>query len=119
MSLYTELAATARQILEEFGMAATLYKRTAGAYNASTGRVTQVETSYPITVALMDQPEATLANSAVVQKQRKCFIAADGLTVSIDNEDVIGIGSKKYKVVDPGAIAPAGVVVVYDATLAI
>ena len=118
MSFYSEMAVLARQVLAEFGVAATLVKRAAGTLDPDTDIVDMTPVEHAITVAIMEQPEATLENSAVVHKQRKAFIAADGLTVDVDAEDYVRLpDGLTYKVVNPGPLAPAGVVVVYDAVL--
>lgn len=114
---YAGIAAEVLAILQEFGRAGTLVKRAGSAYNTSTRIISQTPTNYAITVAVLDQPEATKENSAVVHKQRKAFIAASGLAVAIDSEDHVLVGSERFKVVVPGPINPGGTTVVYDAVL--
>lgn len=117
MTLYDDLALTAGALLAQFGQSATLNKRAQGAYDAATRTVTQAPTQYQITVVVGEQIEKRTPETATVQELRELLIRADNLEVTIDSNDTITVGAKTYKVIDPGPVSPAGVVVVYNATV--
>lgn len=114
MSFYGDMQTLALSLLTEFGQAATLNKRTGGAYDNTQGRVVQTTVQYAIIIAVSKQPETDMGK---VFRQRIVYIAAKGLAVTVDTEDTITFGGVTYKVVDPGAINPAGTVVAYKATV--
>ena len=114
---YDGLAKTALGILRQFGGPGTLKKRAASARDPNTATVGMVETSHPVTVVALDLTEAQRENSATLKLPRRFLIGASGLAVAIDNEDTLVVDGHAYKIKNPGAVAPAGTVVVYDAVV--
>jgi hypothetical protein len=113
LSFYSDIAATALAVLQEFGAPGVLVKRAAGTHNAATGRVTQTPTRYDITLVVGKDFETSSA--AVVKRRQEMIIGITPGVPTIDNEDVIVFGGRNYKVVDPGLVSPAGEPVVYVA----
>jgi hypothetical protein len=121
MAFYEEMAALALELLAEFGVEAVVTKRADAVYDSDSGKaVRAAPTTHTVRIAFKQQPEGQKGNSAVAKNKREVIISAtdtSGVAVSIDAEDNITQGGRVYKVVDPGPVAPAGVVVVYDAVL--
>jgi hypothetical protein len=119
---YSPLVSTAAALLAQFGQAVTLARTTGGTYDpvagTKSGATTQTQTA---SAALFDyslqESGAKFAGESMVRVgDKKCLIAADGLTWAPDEgttlTDAAGV---VWQLEHITATAPAGTVVVYTA----
>jgi hypothetical protein len=120
MTFYSELAATALELLAEFGVSGVLRRASAGTFDANAGTVTgSSDTDYTITATLFDyslkDSGASLADGTVIQAgDKQIYAAASGLDVTPLTTDTLIINSITYKIVNVKSVAPSGVAVIYE-----
>lgn len=111
MSFYTDLAATARSQLRQFGKKRTLTRTTGDSNDPVTGEVTAgTETTYKPNGVLKPFP-AALIDGTRIRKDDRELILDD--TVEPLMDDTITIGSQDWNIVDITGIEPADTPVVW------
>jgi hypothetical protein len=65
---------TLRQMIKEHGIALTLRKRAAGAYNAATGAVTQTNTDYAVRGYFYDYTPDMIDGSSILRGDRRVVL---------------------------------------------
>lgn len=65
---------TLRQIIKEHGVALTLRKRAAGAYNAATGTVSQTNTDYAVRGYFYDYTPDMIDGSSILRGDRRVVL---------------------------------------------
>ena len=113
MSFYAGLSRTASKMLGDKGRAMVLRKRTAGAYDPATGVAAITTEDHNVIGAEFDFPALLIDGTTIQRGDKKIILAADGMTVEPDVDDVVLVATVPRNVVSVKAINPAGTVVVY------
>lgn len=116
MGFYSDLAATADQLIGEFGADATLTKRVTGAYDAATGAATITETSSTVKCAVFDFADRYVDGTLVLVGDKDCYMRAKG-GVAPATGDVVVWGAVQYVVVRFKPLAPALIAVLWQVQL--
>lgn len=110
-AFYDDLAATAAELLEEFGQAMTLKKLTGGAFNDETQTVEQTEVVTTVQGAAFPYDAKAIVGTQIQQGDVQVFLSPIDLTMP-DVDDVLnlndGMGARDFKVIAVKPIAPAG-----------
>ena len=107
MSLYSELATVADELLTEFGQAVTIRHRTAGAYDPATGAVAVTTTDETGRGVLRDYKTRHIDGTMILRGDKYVLLSPVGITAP-DTDDRIVIGGVDYAVVSIETEAPAG-----------
>jgi hypothetical protein len=104
--------ASLRALISEHGVTVTLRKKAAGAYNVTTGSVTQTITDYQVKAYFFNN-DPSVGEFAVHQTGERRMVVSDKLTngaitPEIDSTDEIVFGSKTTTVTRSSVIASAG-----------
>jgi hypothetical protein len=119
---YSEIAETANEIIEEFGQAVTLTHVIPGAYDPTTGGVTNTTTTQTGTGAVVDWAARQIDGTLIKVGDRRLLLSAfktDGaaLTAPVLG-DTVSIGGVVYTLVEPlKTVGPAGITVIYECNL--
>jgi hypothetical protein len=116
MGFYSDLAATADQLLGEFGADATLKSRTVGAYDAATAAATVTETSNTVKCAVFDFADRHIDGTLVLSGDKDCYIRTKG-KVAPRTGDVLVWGGVEYEIVRFKPLAPALIAVLWQVQL--
>lgn len=110
---YAELAATALELLTEFGGDVTRRSYTAGTYDPATGLTTPTTADTTRQGALFDFGAGkTLERGTLIQGGDKRLLV--DATATVAQQDHFIVGGKEYVIISVGEISPAGTVVLYD-----
>ena len=113
-AFYTGLQSTAARLLGDKGMAMTLRKRAASAYDPAAGAATLTPTDYACTGAKFAFPALLIDGTTIRQGDQKVLLAAQGLAVEPEQGDVLLIAGVQWPVIEVKPIAPADTVVVWQ-----
>lgn len=113
MTFYSDMAATASELLAEFGMAVTLSRMTQGAYNPATGTNTNTPTTHAGTGVKLDYEQSEIDGTHIRVGDQRVYLAPD-LAVTPQTGDTLTIGAEVWKVIASRPLSPAGVVVLHD-----
>jgi hypothetical protein len=113
MSFYSEMAATALELLTEFGMSVTLNRVTPGAYNPATGTSAPSSAAHAGIGAKFDYDQDEIDGTKIRTGDQRVYIAPSR-AVTPRTADTLTIGSELWQVVASRPLAPAGVVVLHD-----
>ncbi len=123
MTFYTRLQNTAQKLLKGKGQSLTLTKVTAGTYNPATGAMTGTTTSTQTAYgAVFDYGSKQIDGTLIKAGDKQLLLSAfktDGtaLTAPVLG-DTVSIGGVVYTLVEPlKTVGPAGITVIYEATL--
>lgn len=116
MSFQSDMAATAHQLLTEFGTTGVLVKSVAGAYNPDTGTSTPVETNYTITLYEEDASGTDIDGTQVNAGDKLAMISTSG-TVQPETNDRITYQSASWQVVSSTRENANGLAVIYYVTM--
>ena|SRR3990172_3335408 len=116
MTFYSELAATADQLIEEFGADATLKRVTAGTYSADTGGAAPTESSSPVMCVVFDFANKDIDGTLVISGDKDCYMRVKG-GVAPRTGDVLVWDGMDYRVVGFKPLAPALVAVLWQLQL--
>ena len=112
---YTDMAATAAELIEEFGQTMTLTRRTAGAYASSTGDATVTTSTASVFGVVLparkqnrSDDERFQPGSMVREGSHNIILAADGLAVTPLPGDTIATSSETWVVLSVTTLNPAG-----------
>ena len=112
MSFYTDLQATATRLLIDKGQRITYVQRAAGAYDPTTGEVSNTETNFSgIPAAVVNFKNSEIDGTMVLKSDRKVLMGA-GVVVP-EATGLLLIGGVTYAIVDVEAVTPAGTDVIY------
>ena len=111
---YAKTAATALRLLTRFGAAATIKQYTGSAYDPATGTTTPTYTDVATTAAVFDYDQKYIDGTLILVGDKRAYLAPAHAAKQGDN---LTWQSVVYTVVAVKAIAPAGVVVLYEAQL--
>ena len=116
MSLYSELAATANELLAEFGQKVVVTNFEMGAEDPSSGVVTQVSSQFTTVGVLLDYDYRNFGDSTNTYQQTSSSdkrVLITGTKV-INTGDLIFIDNTLYKAYVVKSVNPAGTRVLYD-----
>lgn len=112
-TFYEDMAATAVELLAEFGAAVTLNRITPGAYDPATGTTVNVSTPYAGTGAKFDYEQKEIDGTNIRTGDQRVYMAPD-LAVTPQTGDTLTIGAQVWQVIASRPLDPAGVVVLHD-----
>lgn len=110
MSFYAEIAATALEVLQEFGQSVTFTRTTDGAYTPGTAPA-QTETTYTATLVVDNYKAQEIDGETVQTGDLKAVVSSTTAPVIGDKAPING---DTYRVQNVMPISPAGEVVVYE-----
>ena len=113
---YADLAATAVELLADFGMAMTLARPTdiPATYDTATGVATPVgPDTYTVTGIKLDYSVREIDRENVQAGDQRVYLSTDG-AVPPKPGDTLRIGSDVFRVMRAGNLSPAGVDLLYD-----
>lgn len=111
---YSKPAATAQRLLERFGRAVTLTRKTPGAYDPATGAPGAGTTAtHAGTAALFDYQQKDIDGTHIRVGDQRAYIAPD-LAVTPQTGDTLTVGGDTWSVIASRPLAPAGVIVLHD-----
>lgn len=116
MSLYSELAATANEMLAEFGQSCIVTNYEMGVEDPLTGVVAQTSSQFTTVGVLLDYDyrhfgEGSVSYHAVSSADKRVLVTA---TKVINSGDLIFIDNTLYKAYIVKCVNPAGTRVLYD-----
>jgi hypothetical protein len=108
---YTSVRDTADELLEEFGMAATIRRlaNTGDPYDP-----TQTATDTACTVVVTDYAHSEKDGTRIQVKDRKVLVAAGSLAITPTPADRFVLGGISYEIVAVSPLEPGGTVVMYE-----
>lgn len=116
MSFQSDMAATAHQLLTEFGADATLIKVVAGTYDPDTSSTTNTETNYAITMYEEDASGSDVDGTQVKAGDKLAMISTVGSTQPETNDRITYQGAD-WQVVDATRENVNGLACVYYVTM--
>ena len=111
---YANTAATALRLLTRFGTAATVKVYGGTAYDPATGTTTPTYADVATTAAVFDYDQKYIDGTLILAGDKRAYLAP---AHAAKQGDKLAWQSVDYTVVAVKAIAPAGVVVLYEAQL--
>jgi len=108
---YAEIAATAAEILSEFGSAAQLKVVNTGAYNPATGSASTSTAATDVTACVFDYAAHMIDGTRIVTGDKQAYLTA---AVTPKPGDVLAWQGVDYRVVTSKPLAPAGVLVLNE-----
>jgi hypothetical protein len=111
---YAEAIADARELLAEFGQIGSIHRTTSAGGGATdpTGG-TSTATPYPATMCVLPVSQRDVDGTTIRTGDWRVIIEA--LDIEITTADRIVCSEGTLTIIDPGKLAPAGIVVMYDA----
>jgi hypothetical protein len=116
MALASSLQKTASKLMGKFGGALTYRRVTSGAYNASTGAVTETATDYSLRGVLQDV-NAREVNELVQAGDKRLFIAATDLAVTPSTADRVVIATVSHQIITVQTIEQDNQAITYELVL--
>lgn len=115
-AFYNNLKATALRLLTDKGLACTLRKKTAGAYNTATGSATGTTTDYSIVGVLLnynrlDSNQKNDTDTMVKFDDRKAIIQSD---IAPDLDDDFIFNGTTYRIISIKTTNPADIAIIYE-----
>ena len=99
MALASSLQKTASKLMGKFGGALTYRRVSGGAYNASTGAITETTTDYNLRGVLQDI-KARGVNELIQAGDKRLFIAATDLSVTPSTADRVIISTISHQIIN-------------------
>lgn len=101
-----------RSMIREHGVVSTLVKRSAGAYDATTGKVTQTETDYSVRCYTFNYSPEILSQRVVADTDSRALLdpkMTNGQDLPAPEvDDAIETGGRTLKIIKVDAIRSAG-----------
>lgn len=111
---YDEIAATADELLAEFGQSCSLGSVTDGAYNPETGEASPASTTHPVTAAIFAYPQRFVDGTLIRVGDKRALVSPVGLTVDPKPGDTLtDAAGAVFQVIDAKPTAPAGAAVLW------
>lgn len=111
---YEDMAATAAEMLAEFGQPVTVTRETPGGYDPATGTTTAgtVQTWAPAGVKL-DYTQREIDGTLIKSGDQRVYMSAEA-GLDPQTGDTVTLGAEVWRVVTSRTLAPAGVAVLLD-----
>lgn len=117
MSFYDDMAATATELLTEFGLPLTLTRQSAGSYDPATGSATITTSTQPAVGLVMSWNSGVIDGSMIKAGDKQLLLSATGITAPVLG-DTVTFDGVVHTLVDPlKPLSPAGVVVLYECNI--
>lgn len=113
MSFYDDMAATANELLAEFGMPVTLVQVTTGAYDPATGSTSNTENNVSSIGVKLDYEQSEIDGTHIRQGDQRVYMAPS-LSVTPKTGDKLTIESEVFQVILSRPLSPAGTSVLHD-----
>lgn len=110
---YDDIAATASELLAEFGQDVTLTRGTAGTYNPATGKATVSDTTATGKGVVLDYNQRDIDGTLIRQGDQRVYLSVD-IGVTPQTGDSLTLGGKEWAVITSRTLAPAGTAVIHD-----
>jgi uncharacterized membrane protein len=116
MALASSLQKTAAKLMGKFGGALTYRRVSGGAYNASTGAITETTTDYNLRGVLQDI-KAREVNELIQAGDKRLFIAATDLAVTPSTADRVIISTISHQIINVQTIEQDNQSITYELVL--
>jgi uncharacterized membrane protein len=116
MALASSLQNTAAKLMGKFGGALTYRRVSGGAYNASTGAITETVTDYSLRGVLQDV-KAREVNELIQAGDKRLFIAATDLAVTPSTADRVIIAAVSHQIINVQTIEQDNQPITYELVL--
>ena len=116
MALASSLQKTASKLMGKFGGALTYRRVSGGAYNASTGAITETTTDYNLRGVLQDI-KAREVNELTQAGDKRLFIAATDLAVTPSTADRVIISTISHQIINVQTIEQDNQSITYELVL--
>ncbi len=113
MGFYDEAAATALQMLTEYGQIAAIERKEQESTDKPWDAKTNATVSHPITCVVTGYSANLIDGSAIKAGDKQVIIAARGLDIVPDTTDIILLPHERYSIVSVEIVSPAGVPIIY------
>jgi hypothetical protein len=114
VTFYSDMAATAVELLEEFGQAVIVTRVEEGEYDPSDGTGTSTSTPYPGMGVALDYRQDQIDGTLIRQGDRRIYIAPDLGMVPKTGDTVTLAEGAVLNVVASRPLSPAGTVLLHD-----
>ena len=111
---YSTFARIANRILSDWGVAATLTRKSSGTYDPATSVSTVTSATDNVTVAIFPYPAKLIDGTLIHVGDMQVIMGTDGLSAAPEAADNITIGGTVYKIVTVQNIKPANTSVLYE-----
>jgi hypothetical protein len=121
MTFYSDLAADADELLNEFGQSVTLTHIVPGAYDPTTGSVTNTTTTQTGTGVVFDfglhqSGAAFTAGSMILSGDKQLLLSTVGIIAPVPG-DLATVGTDVWTIASIKSTAPAGTAVLHECQL--
>ena len=116
MALASSLQKTASKLMLKFGGALTYRRVSGGAYNASTGAITETVTDYSLRGVLQDV-KAREVNELIQAGDKRLYIAATDLAVTPNTADRVIIAAVSHQIINVQTIEQDNQSITYELVL--
>ena len=116
MTLATSLRATASKLMAKFGGTATIRRVTTGAYNPTTGTISQASSDIAVRGVLQDV-NLREVNDLIQATDKRLLIAAADLTAPPTTADEVLISGTTYQVIRVDTIEQDNTAITYELIL--
>lgn len=116
MALASSLQKTASKLMGKFGGALTYRRVSGGAYNASTGAITETTTDYSLRGVLQDV-KAREVNELIQAGDKRLYIAATDLAVTPNTADRVIISTISHQIINVQTIEQDNQSITYELVL--
>lgn len=110
---YDDLAATAHELLEEFGGEVTLQHALASTYNPATGTASPVVENHTGVGVKVDYAERDIDGAKIKRGDQRVYLSVVGM-VAPATDDVLLVKGRKLTVVVARVLEPGDTAVLYD-----
>lgn len=114
MSFYDDMAATANELLTEFGAAATLQKVSEGTYNPATGGSTDTTTNYTCTAAVFDVDLKEINGTLIQANDKRAYVSVLTAVPLPEPSDFFIWQGVTYRIAASKDLAPSGKSVLFE-----
>jgi hypothetical protein len=120
MSFYAEMAATAAELIAEFGATGEITERATGTYDPATGRAPVVETAHQVVIAIFDMPERRIDGTRILTGDKSILLSTkkpDGTALAITPKPDMKLtdaAGTVYTVINVKPLAPALTAVLWE-----
>lgn len=111
---YSKFARIANRIIAQFGVTATLTRKSSGAYNVSTSTAAVTSSADTITVVMFPYPAKMIDGTMIHVGDMQVFHGTEGVTADPQAADNLTIGGLIYKIVNVETHKPANEAVLYE-----
>lgn len=101
---YPRALQTAQRLIKNFGGPGQLVKM------ASSGQPT-----YPCTLVVIDYTLRERENESIQQTDRRALVSPEGLTVNVEEGDILVVDGQEMRVISSSPLKPASVLIMWEA----